>query len=265
VILISNGQLATSVVLVLIAGLVSAALRLGVLRSLAWGTLRTFLQLGLIGYALVHIFAIDHPLLVAGVVALMVSAGAHAAVGRMRHVPFRPYLVAAVSLGASTYLVGIFVCALLIGGDHWYTGRVAIPIAGMILGNTLNGVSLSLDRFFADVRARAPEIEQRLSLGYERWEAVRPQLRAALRAGMTPTLNALMIVGVVSLPGMMTGQILAGVDPLTAARYQIVVMMMVAASVTLGSLTLVLLSYRRCFTSDQALRPELLTRYEGEG
>ena len=74
---------------------------------------------------------------------------------------------------------------------------------------------------------------------------------------MTPTINALMVVGVVSLPGMMTGQILAGADPLVAVRYQIVVMLMIAASVTLGCLALVVLSYRRCFTQEDALRPEL--------
>lgn len=255
---ISNLQLGLSVGLVLLAGLVSAALRLGLLRSLLWGTLRTFLQLSLIGYALSHIFAIDHPLLIAALIAVMVLVAARTAVGRLKSVPFKPYGIAALSLGAGTYLVGTIVCWLLIGAERWWTARITIPIAGMILGNTLNGVSLSLERFVSEVRQAAPEVEQLLCLGYTPWESVRRQLRSAVRAGMTPTINALMIVGLVSLPGMMTGQILAGADPLSAVRYQIVVMMMISASVALGCLLLVGLSYRRCFTEDGALLPDLL-------
>ncbi|PIE17608.1 MAG: iron export ABC transporter permease subunit FetB [Proteobacteria bacterium] len=255
---ISTLQLALSVGLVLGAGAISTALRLGLLRSLLWGTLRTFLQLTLIGYALQHVFAIDHPALVAALVGLMTLVAARAVIGRLRGVPFKPYAIAALSLAAGTYLVGTLVCALLIGAERWWTARISIPIAGMILGNTLNGISLSLERFVSDVRAAAPQVEQLLCLGHSPWEAVRRQVKSALRAGMTPTINALMIVGLVSLPGMMTGQILAGVDPLTAVRYQIVVMMMVAASVTLGCLLLVGLSYKRCFTKDGALLPELL-------
>jgi len=259
---ISTLQLALSVGLVLVAGLVSAALELGILRSLLWGTVRTFVQLLLLGYALTYIFAIDHPLLIVALIGLMVLLAARAAVARLTHVPFRPYGIAALSLGAGTFLVGTVVCALLIGAERWWSARIAIPIAGMILGNTLNGISLALDRFVSEVRLAAPEVEQLLCLGHTPWEAVRRQLRVALRAGMTPTINALMVVGLVSLPGMMTGQILAGADPLTAVRYQIVVMMMIAALVALGCLLLVGLSYRRCFTEDGALAPELRTSLE---
>jgi putative ABC transport system permease protein len=262
---ISTLQLLLSVGLVLGAGAISAALRLGLLRSLLWGTLRTFLQLSLIGYALQHIFAIDHPALVVALVGVMTLVAARAVVGRLRGVPFRPYAVAALSLGAGSYLVGTLVCALLIGADRWWTARISVPIAGMILGNTLNGISLALERFVSDVRAAAPQVEQLLCLGHSPWEAVRRQVRSALQAGMTPTINALMVVGLVSLPGMMTGQILAGADPLKAVRYQIVVMMMVAASVTLGCLLVVGLSYKRCFTDDGALTPELLSGESSRG
>jgi len=247
-----------AVSLVVVAGVISALLQLGLLRRLLWGTCRTLLQLGLIGYVLTYVFAIDHPALVAGLIGVMCLVAARAAVKQVQHPPFRLYGLAVLSLTASTYLVGTMVCGLIIAADRWYTARVAIPIAGMILGNSLNGVALALDRFIAELRSQSPVVEQRLCLGYTPWEAARPHLRTALRTGMTPILNSLMIVGVVSLPGMMTGQILAGAEPLVAVRYQIVVMMMLAASVALGCLTLVGLSYRRCFTSDGALRPELL-------
>ncbi len=256
---ISTLQLGLSVGLVLGVGLVSALLRLGLLRSLMWGTVRTFAQLLLIGYALTYIFAIDHPLLVVGVILLMTLVGARAVVSRLKGAPFRVYDLAAFSLGAGAFLVGTIVCALLIGADRWWTARISIPIAGMILGATLNAASLALDRLIGEVRTSAPEIEQLLCLGHSPWEAIRRQVRVALRAGMTPIINALVVVGLVSLPGMMTGQILAGADPLMAVRYQIVVMMMIAASVGLGSLLLVGLAYRRCFTHDAALLPALLS------
>jgi len=254
---ISNLHLALSTVLVLLAGVVSALLRLGLLRSLLWGTLRTFVQLILIGYVLTYVFAVDHPALVVAIIALMCLVAARTAVGRLKQAPDRPFGLAVLGLGASTFLVGSVVCGVIIGGERWYAARMAIPISGMILGNSLNGISLALDRLYGEVRARSREVETRLSLGFSSWEAVRPHVRTALRAGMTPTINALMVVGVVSLPGMMTGQILAGAEPMTAVRYQIVVMLMIAASVTIGSLLVVGLSFRRYFTEDQALRLEL--------
>ncbi len=254
---IGDLQLLLSVALVLLAGGGSALLRLGLLRSLAWGTVRTFAQLTLIGYAISHIFAIDHPAVVAAVVALMCLMASRAVVQRVSGLFFSGYGISAVALMASTYLVGALVCALIVGERPWYTARVAVPIAGMILGNSLNGISLALDRFLGELRARAAEVELRLCFGCSPWEAARPQLRTALRAGMTPMINSLMVVGLVSLPGMMTGQILAGAEPLVAVRYQIVVMMMLTASVALGCLIIVGLSYRRCFTADEALQPAL--------
>ena len=254
---ISDLHLALSTALVVLAGVVSALLRLGLLGSLLWGTVRTFVQLILLGYVLTHVFAIDHPALVLAIVSLMCLVAARAAVSRLKEAPEKPWGLAVLALGAGTFLVGSVVCGVIIGGERWYTARLVIPICGMILGNSLTGVSLALDRMYGEVRARAREVEVRLSLGYSAWEAIRPHVRTALRAGMTPIINALMVVGLVSLPGMMTGQILAGAEPMTAVRYQIVVMLMIAASVAIGALIVVGLSFRRCFTADQALRPEL--------
>jgi len=254
---ISDLHLALATGLVLVAGLVSALLRLGLLRSLLWGTARTLLQLGLVGYVLTYVFALDHPALVLGLVMVMCLMASRAAVARFKQVPHKPYGLAVLSLGAGTFLVGIVVCGIIVGAEPWWQARVVIPIAGMLLGNSLNGVALSLDRLYSEVRSRADEVEARLALGYTPWEAARPLVRVALRAGMTPILNSLMVVGIVSLPGMMTGQILAGADPMTAVRYQIVVMFMITASVAIGCLLLVGLSYRRVFTEDGALKPEL--------
>lgn len=251
---ISNTQLLFSVLLVLITGSVSALLKLGLLRSLLWGTLRTFVQLTLVGYALTYIFKFNNPLLVLMIITLMCLIAAQTAVKRTPNVPDYPSLLAFVSLFFSTYLVGAIVVGLIISPEPWYSARIAIPIFGMILGNSMNGIALALDRLYSEVKAHTGEIEAMLTYGATRWEAIHPYVQQAIRAGMTPTINSLMVVGLVSLPGMMTGQILSGADPREAVRYQIVVMLMVTAAVAIGCLILVGLSYKKFFDQDGALR-----------
>ena len=255
---ISYAQLAFSVLLVLITGSIASLLRLGLLKSLMWGTVRTFVQLTLVGYVLTYIFKINSLWLVIAVTALMCFVAARTAVKRTPNVPGYPTYLAFVSLLASTYLVGSIVTGLIIAPTPWYSPRIVIPIFGMLLGNSMNGIALSLDRLYGDARARAAEIEALLTFGATPWEAVQASVREALRAGMTPTINSLMVVGIVSLPGMMTGQILGGADPLQAVRYQIVVMLMIAASVAIGCLLLVGSSFKRLFTEDGALQPFVL-------
>lgn len=257
---ISVLQLAFSVVLVILSGVISSLLKLGLLKSLLWGTVRTFVQLILVGYALVWIFKIDSPLLVSAIILIMCFIGAQTAVKRTPNVHNYSLGLAYISLAASTILVTFIVTAIIIAAPKWYTARIVIPIAGMVLGNSMNGIALGLDRLYSEVRSNSGEIETLLSLGATPWEAVKSRLREALRAGMTPSINSLMAVGLVTLPGMMTGQILSGSDPLMAVRYQIVVMMMITAAAAIGCLLLILLSYRRLFNSEGALLPELLTK-----
>lgn len=255
---ISDIQLAFSVFLVLITGTIASLLRLGLLKSLVWGTIRTFVQLTLVGYALTYIFQWNNLWLVIGVTVFMSWVAARTAVKRTPNVPKYPAMLAFLALLASTYLVGSIVSILIIAPIPWYAPRIVIPIFGMLLGNSMTGIALSLDRLYSEARARAPEIEALLTFGATPWEAIQDSLREALRAGMTPTINSLMVVGIVSLPGMMTGQILGGADPRLAVRYQIVVMLMITAAVAIGCLLLVGFSYKKLFTEDGALKPFLL-------
>ena len=255
---ISNSQLALTIILVLITGGISSFLKLGLLKSLIWGTVRTFVQLTLVGYALTYIFNINNLWLIIAIITLMCYIAARTAVKRTPNVPGYPAVLAFLSLLASTYLVGTIVTALIISPSPWYSARIAIPIFGMILGNSMNGIALSLDRLYGEARARSAEIEAMLTFGATPWEAIRFSVREAIRAGMTPTINSLMVVGLVSLPGMMTGQILGGADPREAVRYQIVVMLMIAAAVAIGCLILVMLSYKKLFNNDGALQPFVL-------
>ena len=112
---------------------------------------------------------------------------------------------------------------------------------------------MCFERLFADLRDRRDHVEMKLSLGANYREASEDMVRRAIKAGMIPSINSLMGVGIVFIPGMMTGQIVAGADPVAAVRYQIVVMLMLVASTTISTLIVVLLTRRRCFGESQQL------------
>ncbi|MCL6558639.1 MAG: iron export ABC transporter permease subunit FetB, partial [Firmicutes bacterium] len=214
--------------------------------------------LTLVGYALTYIFAMNNLWFIIVIVTIMCYIASRTAVKRTPNVPDFPSVLAFVSILVSTYLVGSIVTVLIISPEPWYSARIVIPIFGMILGNSMNGIAISLDRLYSEARSGAAAIEAMLTFGATPWEAVRTSVRESIRAGMTPTINSLMVVGLVSLPGMMTGQILGGADPIEAVRYQIVVMLMIAAAVAIGCLLLVGLSYKKLFNKDGALKPYVL-------
>jgi putative ABC transport system permease protein len=154
--------------------------------------------------------------------------------------------------------IGLFA---VIGVRPWYEPQYAIPILGMILGNTLTGVSLGMERMTQELTAGRATIEMILALGGSRWEAAQDAVRQAVRAGMMPTLNQMSVVGIVSLPGMMTGQVLAGQSPMEAVRYQIVIMFLIAAGSALGTGCAVVLTFRRLFSAQHQFMPHrLVTR-----
>lgn len=250
---ISNLQLALTVLLVLITGLISALLQLGLLRSLLWGTIRAFVQLTLIGYILTFVFKLNSLLIIVPILLLMAWIASREATRRITKAAQSSVAMSFFSLTASTFIVGLIVVVVIIAPQPWYSARVVIPIFGMLLGNSMNAVALCLDRLYSDVAANAEEVEQMLCFGASPWEAVLSQVKKAVSAGMIPTINGLMVVGLVSLPGMMTGQILAGMNPQSAVRYQFVVMVMITAAVAIGCILIVGLSYKNMFTQDKGL------------
>lgn len=250
---ISDTQLVFSVILVLITGGIATLLKLGLLKSLLWGTVRAFLQLTLIGYALTFIFAIDKLYIIIPIVLIQCFIAAREATKRINKAPESPMFLSFLALTASTFIVGLIVVMLIISPQPLYSARVMIPIFGMILGNSMNGIALSLDRMLSEINGHIDQVEQLLCLGASPWEAIKTYAQTAVKAGMTPTINALMVVGLVSLPGMMTGQILAGMDPHSAVRYQFVVMIMMTAAVAIGCLLMVGMFYKKIFTSEMAI------------
>lgn len=236
--------------LILVNGVISMLLRLNLERRLAIAALRTVVQLLLIGYVLEWFFQPDTHW--SAVALLMLIMSLIAGLSAVRRVEWRfpgIWLNSIVAVVASSWLVTMIAMTAVITPAVWSgdIAQYAIPLMGMILGNTLNGISLGLDRLGEELAGKRDRVEMLLTLGATRWEAAREPIRQAVRTGMIPIINSMMVVGIVSLPGMMTGQLLSGADPLVAVRYQIVIMFLIAAGTALGTISAVLLSYLRLF------------------
>ena len=243
-------QLLLSTGFVVVVGVLSIRLSLGLEKDLAIATVRTFLQLIALGIVLRWVFGIDSPWLVIAILVLMMAAAAQTIVQRAPDAPPGILGSSMVTMLLTGFTVTFAVTGLIVQVEPWYRAQYVIPIAGMVLGNSMNGIALSLERTFADLDARAGQVLALTALGATPWEAAGDSVRVAIRAGLIPTINAMAAAGIVFIPGMMTGQVLAGADPLEAAYYQIVVMLMVAAATAFGSVLAVLLSYRKRFSAD---------------
>ena len=246
-------QLALCLVFVLVTGLGSFFYKLRLEKDLGVGTVRTFVQLLLVGYILKYVFAIDSVWVVGAVFAFMVFWAAETIHGRVKEPKLRILGSVYVSMLLSNFAVTFVVTAVVIRVRPWYEPRYFIPLAGMIVGNAMNAVAVSLDRMFSSIRKQRQEVELHLCLGANYQEATVDILREAMRAGMIPSINAMMTVGLVSLPGMMTGQILAGQAPEEAVKYQIVVMLMITACTGIASFIVVRLVRRKCFSKAQQI------------
>lgn len=235
--------------LILINGLISLLLGLKLERSLIIGAVRMTVQLMLVGLVLNWVFGIGHWYLVLIMMSIMTAIAGYTAVDRVsvRYPGIR--YISMFSVWAGSWVVTALALFFIIQVKPWYTPQYAIPLLGMILGNILNGISLGLERFTHDLESKRAQVETVLTLGGTSWEAARPHVSAAVRAGMVPIINTMMVAGIVTLPGMMTGQLLAGVHPVAAVKYQIVIIFLIAVATGVGTISGVLLSYRRLFNA----------------
>lgn len=212
---------------------------LGLERDLAWGALRGAAQLLAVGYVLLVLFSHQRPAWVALMLAIMLVVAGFTSAQRVDRGPgtarLFPWTLLAITAGSAAALVPVFVFVVV--PTPWFEARYLVPIGGMVIANAMNVVALVNERVFAMASAERGRIEAMLALGASPERALAPDVRAALRAALTPTINGLFTVGLVSLPGMMTGQIVSGTAPDHAVRYQIVILyqLVVVASVS-GSL-----------------------------
>ncbi|TWU06121.1 hypothetical protein Pla52n_18410 [Stieleria varia] len=250
--------LATS--LVLVNGVISVLMQLKLERTLLIASVRTVVQLLLVGYLLSYIFRLQHWAPVIGVGAVMTLIAALTAAGRGPHrfAGMRAVAITAVWISAWS-VTGFALLVVFRDLEKWYQPQYAIPLLGMVLGNTLNGISVGLSSFTQNLSSQRDRIESLLAMGATRWESAQSSMRDAIRTGMIPIINSMMVVGLVSLPGMMTGQLVSGMAPMQAVKYQIVIMFLIAGATTLGTVGVVCLSFLRLFDTSHRLRRERIT------
>ncbi len=225
-------------------------------RDIFWAGLRMFVQLLLVGYILHLVFALKTALPVMLVLVVMVGFAVQTIGARVQVKMPHFYRVVGTSMLFGCGGMTFFFCTLVIGLEPWYDPRYLIPLAGMVIGNSMTGASLAVERLNAEFRERREAIETALCLGSSVQLAAEPAVSSAFRAALIPSINAMAAMGLVFLPGLMTGQILSGTEPLIAVKYQIAIMCVITGSVALSTYLILRLGYRSYFTPYQSLRED---------
>lgn len=223
-------QLCLALGLMLGAVMLSRWQQLGLEWNLSVAAIRTVLQMFAVGYVLAVVFAAPNPWSVLAVLVVMVTVATLVARNRIGKEIGRLLPITAGVLTISTAITIVYVISIVIRPDLWYQPRYLIPLTGIVLGNAMTAAALTGDRFVSSLKRNQVEIETHLSLGATPQQATMTYRREAIRAGLMPTINAMMIVGIVKLPGIVTGQLLSNENPLNAATYQMLIMFMLAFS-----------------------------------
>ncbi len=210
---------------------------------------RSLLQLMVVGYILAFVFDLNNPVLVLLILLAMLTIAAIASGNRIGKKIKGIFSTVWSSLFVSSALTLSYTLALIIQPNRWYEPQYLIPLMGMVLGNAMNAASVAGERLVSTIDRNHLEIETYLCLGSTSQQAIETYRTEAIRAGLIPTLNQMMVVGLVSLPGMFTGQVLAGVDPLDAASYQILILFAIALSNTIATVLVTEGVYRQFFNA----------------
>ena len=255
-------DLSLAALLVVALALTSVRIYPGLAKQLLVAALRTAIQLTLIGLVLKTLFANSSLMWVAVLSGVMLAVAGREVVVRQqrRFAGGWGYAIGTVSMFTSSFTVALFALIVVVGNDPWYQPQYAIPLLGMLLGNTMNGIALALDRLTQTAWDQRDTIEARLMLGHSTAQALSGIRQQVFRSGLIPIINAMATAGIVSLPGMMTGQILAGAPPVEAVKYQIMIMFLIAGGAGFGTLAAVRLSVRRLFDERERLRLDRLQR-----
>lgn len=229
-------DLMLAALLMAINGAISVGFRLGLERSLAIATVRMVVQLLLVGLVLKFVFQ-QASILWTSLVALVMLAAATYEVQSRQARPVAGWMGMALGAGPA-FVAGLAATFLAVGGiigaEPWYAPRFLLPVLGMVLGNALSGVCLVLDQIGEGLVRERGAIEAQLAQGATRYEATAGVLQRALKSGMMPILTTMTASGLIALPGMMTGQILAGAEPFEAAKYQIMILLVIAGATGLA-------------------------------
>jgi putative ABC transport system permease protein len=260
VISLSPWDLAAASVLIVIDAAISLWLHLGLHRQIAVAALRLVLQLTVIGYVLRFVFALENPAVTLAIVLIMLLAAAREVAARPeRRLKGRGnFAIGALSLSVSAMLTAVLALTTAIRPQPWFDPRYALPLTGIILGNVMNAASITLDAVLGGLYRERSGIEAQLALGATFHEATRLVVTRAIRQGMVPIINQMSAAGIVTLPGIMTGQLLAGLEPIEAVKYQILLMFLLAGASGLAAVATAFLAARRLTDERQRLRLDRL-------
>ncbi|HEX9647471.1 MAG TPA: ABC transporter permease [Alphaproteobacteria bacterium] len=253
-------DLAIASLLVVLNALLSLVLALRMQQQLLVAGARMIVQLALVAVVLKVLFAHVSPLWTGLAAATMILFAGREIVARQerRLAGLWAYGLGTGCMLLAACLVTVFALTTQIRPDPWYDPRYALPLLGMVLGNTMTGISLGLHTLTTGLARDRVAVEARLALGGSFWQAALPTTRSAMRSGLMPIVNAMAATGLVSLPGMMTGQILAGADPVQAVKYQVLIMFLIAGGTGIGVLLAVAGGLARLTDARQRLRLDRL-------
>ena len=239
---------------------ISSFLHLHLFQKYLFSVVRMLIQLSSLGYILIPVFAHPHWLVSTAIVSIMCLISAREARCRTPFFyrgQFCDTLVAVASVGAVVMLVAL---NFVIPVQPWFTPQYIIPLFGMILNNGLSAVSAGSSTFLTEIGTKRHAVENALAFGATSWEAVLPIVQKAMRMGLMPTLNTMLVLGIVSIPGMMTGQIIGGSPPQQAALYQIAIFLLICTACSLQLLLVLSLYWWRLFDEEDRLKTVLKQR-----
>lgn len=257
---LTPSDLAIASSLLLFDAVLSVVLRLNLHRQLVWAGLRMVAQLVAVGFLLRWVFSMHHPALTVAVVVVMSLIAAREIAARPER-KFKGWIglwISGVGVAIATVVTVGLALTTAIRPQPWYDARYAIPLAGIVLGSVLNAGSLTLDTLLADARREKASIEAQLALGTPFRSAFAPLIRNSVRRGLLPIVNQMSAAGLITLPGIMTGQIIAGEDPIEAVKYQILLMFLLAGASGVAGLVIAGLASGHLTDGRQRLRLDRL-------
>ncbi len=257
---LSITDLSLAAILVVMLALLSWRMRLQLEQRILLAATRTVIQLLLVGLVLKALFAEVHLLWVGLMSAVMLLMAGREVMARQqrRFGGWWGYGLGTLSMFVSSFTLTVYALIAVIGTEPWYTPQYAIPLLGMMLGNTMTGGALALDKLTTTAWQQRNIIEARLIAGEDWRSAISDISRESVRVGMIPMINAMAAAGIVSLPGMMTGQILSGTAPVEAVKYQILIMFLITAGTGFAAVMATWIGARHLFDQRQRLRLERL-------
>lgn len=246
--------------MIILLAITSLLLQLNITKQLIIAAIRNVIQLLLIGYVLKLIFNSNNLYFLAAIATVMLVVAGFEINSRQKY-PLKRWIgfkVGTSALFISSFAMALLTLMVIVAPTPWYSPQYAIPLLGMLLGNTMNGISLGMDKLNQSVYQQRLIIEQRLMLGESYQEAIHDIRSESIRTGMIPIINSMAIAGLVSLPGLMTGQILSGTPPVEAVKYQILIFFLIASGTGFGIMLAVWMIAKRMFDDRQRLNLDIL-------